>query len=431
MVFGVVPACLVGRLQTAPGSVRAGAGERGAGVRRMRATLVTLQAALTLALVAGSLTMGRGFLKLLGTDLGFQTSHVVTLSVSVAGTPYDTPSSEYGEARLRRREPRYREPPYYSAALARLRAVPGVTSAGAVEFVPLDTGLRLGDYFEPPSGQRIVAIVDTATPDYFRSIGAALVEGRDFTDADRAGADRVAIVTDVFVREAGPGARILGAKFTWPSDLPPLTIVGVVHSTHRTLLAKPIPEVYFPIAQRPPRVATFVVRVNGDAERYLAICRDALRGVNPRVAVFNVQTLDQRLRTMLARPRFYTTAVLFFGGFALLLAVVATYGVASYSIAQRTHEIGVRIAVGATPLGLRGMLLRQSMAPVAAGMVVGVAGAVALGRVLQSLVATAEPTGAWVCAAAAAILLATAAAAIWTAGGRIVRMDPTAALRAE
>jgi ABC-type antimicrobial peptide transport system permease subunit len=153
--------------------------------------------------------------------------------------------------------------------------------------------------------------------------------------------------------------------------------------------------------------------------------------VDKQVPVYDVKTLEDRFSETLARPRFYATAVLFLGGFALLLAVIGIYGAASYSIAQRTHEIGVRIAVGATPGGLRSLLLWQSLLPMAVGGAAGIAGAVLLGRYLQHLIAGAETTGVLACAAAAGTLIFAAALAVWTATRRIVRMDPTAALRAE
>jgi putative ABC transport system permease protein len=188
---------------------------------------------------------------------------------------------------------------------------------------------------------------------------------------------------------------------------------------------------FLPIEQSPPGFVTFVAHVHGAAAPYMAMCRDAVQQVDRQVPVYDVKTLDRRLSDMLSRPRFYTTAVLFLGGFALLLAVVGIYGAASYSIAQRTHEIGVRIAVGASPSGLRSMLLWQSMFPMALGAAAGVVGAAVLGRYLQHLIAGAEATGAATCAAAATALALTAALAVWTATRRIAAMDPTAALRAE
>jgi putative ABC transport system permease protein len=271
-----------------------------------------------------------------------------------------------------------------------------------------------------------------ASPAYFRSMGVPVVQGRDFNDTDRQGSEPVAIVNQEFVRRTGLGSAILGHKVT-PNSEKPLTIVGVVG----TLLYDPQrrgnadAQVYMPLAQYRVGAATFAVRVRGDAARYLPLLRDSLAQVDPSVPPYGVVTLDTRLRDSLARPRFYTTAVLFFAAFALLLAVVGVYGAAAYSIAQRTREIGLRMAVGASPLGLRASLLRQSLLPVAGGMAGGVAAAIAFGRYLQSLIATAEPTGALTCVAASAVLAAAAAAAVWTAGGRIVRMDPASALRTE
>jgi putative ABC transport system permease protein len=153
--------------------------------------------------------------------------------------------------------------------------------------------------------------------------------------------------------------------------------------------------------------------------------------VDPRVPVFRVSTLGAILTESLAKSRFYTTAVLFFGAFALLLAVIGIYGVASFSIAQRTHELGVRLAVGASSERLRTMLLRQSLLPVVAGMVLGVAGAMALGRMVEHLMDNADPIRVPLCAAAALLLAMTASLTVWTATRRIVRMDPMTVLRAE
>jgi ABC-type antimicrobial peptide transport system permease subunit len=176
---------------------------------------------------------------------------------------------------------------------------------------------------------------------------------------------------------------------------------------------------------------TLVARVRGEAGAYLAVCRDAVQQVDPEVPVYDVKTLEQRLRDNLGRPRFYTTAILFFAGFALLLAVIGTYGVATHWIAQRTQEIGVRIAVGASPRGLRAMVLRQSLLPIAVGMALGAAGAIGLGRFLSHLVSPVEPVGAWTSAVAALLLAVTGGVAVWKATGRIVEIDPIAALKAE
>jgi len=415
LLFGVLPASLTGRMLPAADVVHSQPGVHGTGAGRMRAVLVAMQAALAVVLVAGSVTMGHSFLKLLGIDLGYRTDRVVTLNVSLIGTSHE------GQAAWRQ---------YDHDALERLRAIPGVESAGATSLLPLIVGLSESARFEL-GDRHVVAGVREAGPDFFRSIGSALVAGREFTGADQRTSDQLVIVNEDFARALGGGANLVGRKISGYRGKA-YTVVGIVHTVRQAGPGHGIgPDVYRDMDQQPRPWATFTAKVRGDAERYLALCRDAVQAVDPQVPVYDVKTLDQRLSENLARPRLYTSAVLFLGVFALLLAIVGTYGVASYSITQRTHEIGVRIAVGASPRGLRGMLLRQSMLPVAFGALAGVAGAAAWGRYLQHLITHADATGPWTCAVAAAALAASAALAVWTATGRIVRMDPTAALRAE
>jgi len=423
VLFGVVPASLIGRFLV-DDALRA-RGPTPRGIRRMRAVVLAVQAAVAVVLLAGSLTLGSSFLKLLNMDLGYRVDHVATLGISLFGTRYET------DYRVPQTVRTLRELPYYRQALDRLRAVPGVESVAAVDFLPLVNDPHLGDHFTLDSGQDGPAMQVAATPDYFRTLSAGIVEGRDFTEADRQGSEPVAIVSQSFARQVSPDASVLGHKVT-PDQDQPLTIVGIAADARYDPLRKQFADVqvYTPMAQSPGTAATITVCVKGNPEAYLPILRDSLRQVDPEVPVYGVMTLNQRLRESLARPRFYTTAVLFFAGFALLLAVIGAYGAVSHSIAQRTQEIGVRIAVGASPRGVRAMLLRQSMLPVAAGMLFGIAGAAALGRFLQHLILTAEPAGTTTCAAAL-VLSATAAAAIWIATGRILRLDPTAALRAE
>jgi putative ABC transport system permease protein len=190
-------------------------------------------------------------------------------------------------------------------------------------------------------------------------------------------------------------------------------------------------QVYVLPGESTPMTMTFVARVQGKTKAYLPVCRDAIQSLDRQVPVFSAKTFDERLAEDLARPRFYTTAVLFFGGFALLLAIIGVYGVASYSIAQRTHELGVRIAIGASAEKMRWLLLRQSMLPVVLGMAAGVAGAIGLGQFLQHMMDAAQRVDAVTCITAAVALAAVAAAAVWSATQRILRLDPMNILRAE
>jgi putative ABC transport system permease protein len=420
-VFGVLPASLIGRLQPSEDLVRAPSDGSNSSVRRLRSALVALQVALTLVLLGGSIVMGRSFSKMLGADLGYRTDHVITMNVSLAGTRYDKP-----ELRTQ----------YYHDALDRLRKVPGVEAAGGIDALPLATNAFMGIDAELDSSPKAeFSCVMWATTDYFRTMRTDIVAGRDFTSKDQQGAARVAIVNEEFARDAGGSQAVLGhhVKSIFGGSGSGVTIVGVVQTVHYDAgpADKPMPILFLPPDQNPYPFMTLVARVHGRTEAYLPIARDAVQSVGRQVPVFDVKTLDQRLAENLARPRFYTTAVLFFGAFGLLLAVIGVYGVASHSILQRTHELGVRIAIGASAQRMRWMLLRQSLLPVAFGMAAGVAGAFGLGQFLQHLLDTAQRVDGITCAIAAATLAAIASLAVWSATQRILRLDPMQVLRAE
>jgi len=418
IVFGVLPALLLGRTQPSADPMRSQTGAQGAGVSRARSTLIAMQAALTLALLAGSFVMGRAFLSLLGTDLGFRTDHAVTLNVSLSGTRYDVNHIK-------------RE--YYRQALERLRAIPGVQSAAAAQFLPLVENLYMAQEFTFDSAHKVSPTVTLpVTPDYFRTMGTPIPEGREFSRSDQAGSDPVMVVNQTFVTQLGIGDRIVGRKLLgWRGDKQ-YTVVGVVADEHQTGPSwQPQALAYFPVDQSPPGFVTFVARVRGRAEPYLAVCRDAMRQLDAHIPVYDVKTLDQRLADNLKRPRFYATAVLFFGGFALLLALIGIYGMAAYSIAQRSHEIGVRMAVGAELAQVRFMLLRQSMLPLTLGLAIGVAGAFALANSLQALIYNAPALDGVTCGGVALLLSLAAATAIWSATRRILNSDPIRTLRAD
>ncbi|MCU1232604.1 MAG: hypothetical protein JWP63_571, partial [Candidatus Solibacter sp.] len=407
--FGVLPASLIGRLQPAADLVRSHPGHQ-APANRLRSVLVAMQAAVTLVLLAGAFTLGRSFLKLTGADLGFQTDNVVTFNVALSGTPHE-------EAVVA----------YYEQALDRLRNIPGVEAAGAVEYLPLSANLVfMGGHFRPERSQtKQQATLLNATPGYFAAMRTQILEGRDFLPSDR----DAAIVNESFARQFGAG--LVGQRLKSDLHKRALTVVGIVRNQHFAPGSPGGAAIVVPVALWGPTNLTFVARVRGSAAAYLPVGRDALRSVDSKVPVFNASTLRSRLDDRLATPRFYTTAILFFGVFSLLLAITGIYGVSSFVVTQRTHEIGVRLAVGASPERLRAALLRQSLVPVLAGAAVGVAGAVALGRVAGHLIRTAEPVGGAACALAATVLATTAAIAICKATHRILRLDPIQVLRAD
>jgi putative ABC transport system permease protein len=342
---------------------------------------------------------------------------VVTLNTSLPGTRYEANKAEAQ---------------YYRRALERLRAIPGVKSAGAAMFVPLVQNMYMGQQFSLDEAHTVPSVLTTSiSPDYFRTMGTRLLEGREFSATDRAGAEAVVMVNKSFADSLGVGERIVGLKITgWRGRA--YTIAGVVADERLTGPSwTPVPQAYFPLDQSTPGFATFVARIEGDTKAYLAMCRDALKQVDPRIPIYDVKTLDERLVDNLARPRFYTTAIVFFAGFALLLAVTGVYGLASYGIAQRTHEIGVRMAVGAGTGRVRFMLLRQGMLPLAIGLTIGAAGALACSHSLRALIADAPSLDGRICGEAALTLVAAAASAIWIATRSIARMDPIRSIRAD
>jgi putative ABC transport system permease protein len=190
-------------------------------------------------------------------------------------------------------------------------------------------------------------------------------------------------------------------------------------------------QVFFPDHSPGDFDVTIVARVAGRAEDRLAMVRDAVKSVDPQVAVFDVKTMQERLEDALVRPKFYSSAALFFAGFALLLAIIGIYGVVSYAITQSTHEMGVRLALGTTPGQLRTTMLRRGLTTVAWGAIPGVAGAVLGGRFIESLFDGAKPIGLGMCAAAAVLIAGTAAAANWIATRRLTRLDIMDVLRTE
>ncbi len=413
ILFGVLPASLIGRMQPGRDVLRTHPGTHGSTAGRMRGALIALQAALTVALAAGCFSMGRSFLRMIGTDLGYRTGRVVTLRVELFNT--------WG-----------RIGPYVRDALQRLRSVPGVESAGAAAYSPLVAAeVYEGAFYRleldvPERSSRLMSV----RPGNYRTMGTPIIEGRDFTERDQSG-EPVVIVNTAFAR-AFPDQRLVGKTIFLHARKREATIIGVAGSHHFSGPdSEPWDVIYRPLDQYPQNFATFVARVRGDPESYLAICRDAVQSIDRGVPVFDVKTLDQRLADTLARPRFYTTAIAFLTGFALLAAAIGAYGAASHTVAQRTREIGVRIAVGGPPGRVRGMVFRQSMVPVLIGAIVGLLCAAMLGRYLKHLMASVEPVGIWMCAGAAIAVGAANAASVWIATSRVVRTDPTTALRVE
>jgi predicted permease len=322
---------------------------------------------------------------------------------------------------------------FYRAFGDALAAVPGVTSRGAISSLPFTSSVGWGSInvegWTPQPGQELQVDIRSATPDYFRTMRIPLRYGRTFTDADLpANAPLVAVVDEKFAQRFWPNGDALG-KHVWGGDANrKFRIVGVVGTVKQYGLDIDGRIVgYFP----GPSATYHVARTSGDPA---AVGRDLVRKIHeldPTITVVDVQTMSDRRHASMARQRFSTVMLGAFAVFALILAVVGVYGVMSHLVAQGAHDIGVRMALGAARSRILLMVLRQGAELTIAGVVVGLLGAVALTRVMRSLLFEISATDLATFALVPIVLLVTAVAAVVVPGLRATRIDPVEALRAE
>jgi putative ABC transport system permease protein len=412
LVFGVGPAIYASRAAVV---VAARSSTPGVRHTRTRAVLIAAQIAVTITLLTGSIALGRAFLALLSIDNGFAMKSIATVSVSLAGTPY---------------QGRERAWAYLRDVLRRVEQVPGVTAVSGTEALPLNIdAFMAGHYNVDGRGPAPMSTVAFVAPGFFEVMGTPVIAGREFTFEDLETTEPIAVVNEQFARPHGEPATLIGRMVTADRG-PRLRIVGV---TRGMRYAGPAYEAHPQIfrVSRAPAALTIVARVDGRARDRIGVVRDAVASVDAKVPVFDIRTMDERLETTLARPQFYSTAVAFFSGLGLLLAVIGVYGVTSYSVLQRTREMGIRLALGTTPGRLRAALLRQSSRTIALGALTGLAMAIGFGRYLQSLVHGAGseilPTSVF----AVAVTAFVAAAATWSATRDVARLDVGEVIRAE
>jgi predicted permease len=429
LLFGAVPALQA----TRPGLVQAlKAGGRGAlGARhgaRTRGLLVVGETALAVVLLVGAGLLLKSFVRLLDVDPGFRSASRLTfrLQLPEASYPEDAPKEVFT-----------------STLLDRLRALPGVTSAGAVTGLPL-SGSNMIISFDVegrPSaapGEGDAMQVRIATPDYFRTLDIPLRRGRMFTDADRGGAAPVVLLSETAVRRFFPGEDPLGKRIDlgWTRGHDGRKeggeVVGIVGGVKQEGLADPLePELYLPYAQTPVGPLSVVLRAEGDPRSLAGAVAREVRALDPNLPVADVKTLDEVVSQAVARPRFYLSLLALFAAAGLALAAIGIFGVLSYTVAQRRREIGIRIALGAQPAAVLRNVMAGALRLAAGGLVLGVAGALALSRAIRGLlfdVSAADPA---TFLAVAVTLGAAAALASWLPARSATRVDPASALRSE
>ncbi|MGE0130004.1 MAG: ABC transporter permease [Blastocatellales bacterium] len=397
----------------------------GASGHRARSTLVITELALALVLLTGAGLMIKSFLFLQQVEPGFNISNVLTFEVIVNAGRFDTAEK--------------RADAYRGFAQA-IKAAPDVQTAAAVSALPLDGGgFYLGRVFlregaaEPPAAPDYPGAWNVVTPDYFNAMDIGLVKGRLFTEHDDGQSLPVIIVSETFAQRMFPNEDPLGKRIrSWRDENKLREIVGVVRDVHyRGLDDDPSSLVYVPYRQDAWRGMTMVVRTAGDPASMANAVRQAFRSVDKETPISNVQTLQKVWRDSTARQRFGVWLLSVFAALALCLAGIGIYGVMSYSVTQRTQEIGVRMALGARGRDVLKMVLRRGLALTLPGIALGLLAAFALTRLMKSLLFGVSATDPLTFAMIALLLAAVALLACWIPARRAAKVDPMIALRYE
>ena len=403
---------------------KATGGPRGARVRR---ALVVAEVALALVLMIGAGLMLRSFQRMLASDPGFKPDHLVTLRFEVPNNSYQ------GELRAG----------VTQLLIERIEALPGVDSAAVTFIDPFKwSGINRGYTIEGrgpvPPAERDTVFYHNISPGYFRTMGIPFLTGRDFSVADRFGSQPVMIVSDSFARRYWPGENPLGKRLKFGpenSKAPWIAVVGVAgNMKFRTLRQDPSaePVVYTPLLQTDVIISlSLVVRTKIEAASMISSLRSELRSFDPDVPVYSIATLEDRLRGEMTETRSYALLMGLFGALAMTLSAVGIYGVMAYAVAQRTHEIGLRMALGATTTDVLKLVVGQGMVLALGGIAAGLAAALALTRAMSSLLFDISPTDPLTLAVISVALAAVALGACFVPARRATKVDPMIALRYE
>ena len=418
LLFGLAPT-LRGS-SNLEGSLRAGArGSIGRPGQRLRSALVVAEVALAVILVIGAGLATKSFARLLSVDPGFEPSGalVATISVPERYDSDDTPDASRA---------------YYYRVLEAIRAVPGVRAAGSVRDLPLR---GRGEMYRPDvpgqptaPGEGPAIHVQHISTDYFKAMGTPVRAGRTFEMTDRQDAPPVIVINEEMARRLWPGENAIGKTIQLGQT--DITVIGVVGNLRQGGLAEPVdPTMFLHVLQNFRSRMSIVVRVDGDPLAYATAVRQAIWSQDAAQTITSLTTLESVLGTAVSRPRLLAWLLALFGVIGLVLGAVGIFGVLAYAVNQRRQEIGVRVALGARPRTVLGLIIGQGLMLAAAGVVLGVAGAVLLTRWMQDVLFDIQPSDPATFAQVIVVLAAAALLASWLPARRALRIDPVTALR--
>jgi len=426
LVFGLVPALHLSKTELTESLKESRGAGGGARKNRVRGVLVVAELAIAVVLLVGAGLLIQSFWRLQHVSPGLQPQNILTFNVSLPDVRY----------------PSEKQARFYGDLTTRLGALPGVQAASAVLPLPL-SGDRISISFQIDG--RPVAPKDEPSadmfvtePNYFRTMGIPIIKGRDFEQRDDHKSTPVIIVTESLARQYFPGEDAIGKRIkpgisTYDDDKSVMReIVGVVADVrNRALDTEPRPAYYMPQSQVPFNQVIVVVKTSGDPHALISSVNREVAAMDQELPVFGIKTMEEYIAASVAAPRFNTTLLSIFAAVALVLTIIGLYGVMSYSVAQRTNEIGIRMALGAQTRDVLRLIVKQGITLVAIGLGLGMIGALALTRLLAALLFGVTPKDPMTFISIAALLSVVAMLACYIPAWRATRVDPLEALRCE
>jgi putative ABC transport system permease protein len=427
ILSGVAPSLLISRTNVNDSLKESGRSSVSRARGRLRGALVVAEISLALVLLVGAGLFVKNFQGLLAVNEGYSPRTLLTMNLNLPETQYAQPA-----ARLA----------FHEQVLQRLHAIPGVQSAAIVRHAPYDQGGEIGtDLFSiqgrplDKRGEMRNAIIQTMSPNFFQLLNIALRQGRLLDDTDGAEAPPVTVISESLARRYFPGENPLGQHIkvgTTNSERAWMTIVGVVDDVHYSWIEKQdVPTIYGPFRQAPPYYTTIMLRTSGDPLQFVPAVREQIAALDPDLPLYNIKPMDRLITESIIGIAYVAAMTAVLGGIALVLASVGVFGVMSYSVSERAHEIGIRMSLGAQTTDILRMVLRSGMTLTVLGLAIGLPIAFALARALAALLFGVDAADPFSFIGLPLILASVAALACYLPARRAARLDPLRALRYE